>query len=151
MNTTRWLADEDPAEIIGAILGHTTRRDSPTSRKAFRFACNFPAAWLFTEVRTYGAALSSFIFVQGTKGWASLAPVFPFDEVRHLTGKIAKRSFARNFKITDEFALEIDAFAAAIQKNRNVEADGVQGHRDMIILGAIYEAARTHQPVIIKY
>jgi hypothetical protein len=32
-----------------------------------------------------------------------------------------------------------------------VEADGVQGHRDMIIIDAIYEAARSKQPVIIKY
>jgi hypothetical protein len=32
-----------------------------------------------------------------------------------------------------------------------VEADGVEGHRDMIIIDAIYESARTKQPVIIKY
>jgi len=32
-----------------------------------------------------------------------------------------------------------------------VEADGVQGHRDMIILKAIYEAAKTRQSVTIRY
>jgi hypothetical protein len=32
-----------------------------------------------------------------------------------------------------------------------VEPDGIQGHRDMIILDAIYEAARTQQSVTIRY
>ncbi|MFY9804056.1 MAG: Gfo/Idh/MocA family oxidoreductase [Candidatus Acidiferrales bacterium] len=150
VNTTRWLADEDPAETSAQSWSHNTARFADVE-EGVSFRLQFPSGLVVHGSSSYGAALSSFIFVQGTKGWASLAPVFPFDEVRQLTGKIAKRSFARNFKITDEFALEIDAFAAAIQKNRNVEADGVQGHRDLLILGAIYEAARTHQPVIIKY
>ena len=51
----------------------------------------------------------------------------------------------------DEFALEIDALASAIQNMRAVEADGVEGHRDMLILEAIYESARTKQAVSIKY
>jgi predicted dehydrogenase len=100
---------------------------------------------------TYSAAISSLIFVQGTKGWVSLSPAFPFDEERRLTGKIGKRWFERKFKIIDEFVREVDAFASAIQHNRDIAPDGVQGHRDMIILNAIYESARNQQPVVIRY
>ena len=115
------------------------------------FRLKFPTELVVHGSSSYGATLSSFIFVQGTKGWASLAPVFPFDEVRQLIGKIGKRSFARKFKLIDEFTSEIDAFASAIQNKHALEADGVEGHRDMIIIDAIYESARTKQPVIIKY
>jgi predicted dehydrogenase len=51
----------------------------------------------------------------------------------------------------DEFAPELDAFASAIQNKRKIEPDGVQGHRDMIILQSIYESARNRKPVIIRY
>jgi predicted dehydrogenase len=95
--------------------------------------------------------MSSFIFVQGTKGWASLTPAFPFEYERTVTGQIAGRKFERKFRVLDEFALEIDAFASAILKNKNVEPDGVQGYRDMAILHSIYESARNLRPVAINY
>jgi predicted dehydrogenase len=115
------------------------------------FRLKFPSGLVVQGSSTYGAAMSSFIFVQGTKGWVSLSPAYPFEDARRVTGKIAGRSVDRRFKALDEFALEIDAFAFAIQKKKAVEPDGIQGHRDMIILQAIYESARNGQPVAIKY
>jgi predicted dehydrogenase len=89
--------------------------------------------------------------VQGTKGWASLTPAFPFDEARRLTGKAGKRALDRTFPIIDEFGLEITEFASAIQNRRPVEADGVQGHRDMVILESIYDSASKQRPLVINY
>lgn len=150
VNTTRWLVDENPSEVSAQAWV----RDAANFREVeegISFRLRFPGGLTVVGSSTYGAALSSFIFVQGTKGWASLAPAFPFDETRRLAGNLGKREFARTFNVIDEFALEIDALASAIQNNRAVEADGVAGHRDMIILEAIYESARTKQPVSIKY
>ena len=84
-------------------------------------------------------------------GWALITPAFDFNEERHLTGKIKGRQIARRFKVMDEFAPELDALASAIQNNRKIDPDGVQGHRDMIILQSIYESARNRKPVIIRY
>jgi predicted dehydrogenase len=95
--------------------------------------------------------LSSFLFVQGDKGWACLSPAFPFDEERRLTGKVAGKWFERKFKVLDEFAPELDALATAVRTAKSVEPDGRQGHRDMLILGAIYDSARRKEPVVIRY
>jgi predicted dehydrogenase len=95
--------------------------------------------------------MSSFVFVQGTKGWVSLTPAFPFEQERRLTGKIEKRWIERRFKTTDEFLPEVEAFASAIQNKTSIEPDGVQGHRDMIILNALYESAREQKPVSLGY
>jgi predicted dehydrogenase len=84
-------------------------------------------------------------------GWALMTPAFDFNEERRLTGKIKGHQIARRFKVMDEFAPELDAFASAIQNKRKIEPDGVQGHRDMIILQSIYESARNRKPVIIRY
>jgi predicted dehydrogenase len=150
VNTSRWLVDENPSEVSAESWVRGAAKFQEVE-EGITFRLRFPSGLVVAGASTYGAALSSFIFVQGTEGWASLSPVFPFDEDRHLRGKIGKREFARNFAVIDEFALEIDALATAIQNERPVEADGIEGHRDMIILEAIYESARTQRPVNIKY
>lgn len=150
VNTSRWLAGEDPVEAVARSWRHDTQRFKDVE-EGVTFRLKFPSGLVVQGSSTYGAAMSSFIFVQGTKGWVSLSPAYPFEDARRVTGKIAGRSVDRRFKALDEFALEIDAFAFAIQKKKAVEPDGIQGHRDMIILQAIYESARNGQPVAIKY
>jgi predicted dehydrogenase len=150
VNTTRWLMDEDPVSVTAQSWAHDSVRFSDVE-EGISFRLQFPNGTVVQGSSSYGAALSSLVFVQGTRGWASLTPAFPFDEERRLTGKIRKRWFERRFKIIDEFVLEVDAFALAIQNKGVVVPDGVQGHRDMIILNAIYESAREQQSVGIRY
>jgi|SRR5271169_2072201 len=150
VNTSRWLAGEDPVEAVAHAWRHDTRRfNSVEEGVAFRL--NFPSSLVVLGSSTYSAAISSFIFLQGSKGWVSLSPAFTYEDERRVIGKIAGRVVDRLFKPLDEFALEIDAFSTAILKKNTVAPDGIQGHRDMIILQAIYASARTLQPVAIKY
>jgi predicted dehydrogenase len=150
VNTTRWLVEEDPTEVSA----HSWARDTVTFwdvEEGISFRMQFPSGLVVQGSASYGAVLSSFIYVQGTKGWASLTPAFPFDEVRRLTGKIGKRAIGRTFPIIDEFGLELNELASAIQNRRPVESDGVQGHRDMVILESIYNSARKQRPLVINY
>jgi len=150
VNTTRWLVDEDPAEVNAESWVNDRARFREVE-EGISFRSRFPSGLVVHGSSTYGAAPSSFLYVQGTAGWASLSPAFPFDEERKLTGKIGKRHIERSFGVVDEFAPEIDAFASAIQKHGSVEPDGVQGHRDMIIIEAIYKSAREKKTVAISY
>jgi predicted dehydrogenase len=150
VNTTRWLAGEDPIETIAHSWRHDRGRFKNVE-EGVAFRLNFPSGLIVQGSSTYSAAISSFIFVQGSKGWISLSPAYTFEEERRVTGKIAGRIVDRRFKPRDEFALELDAFSSAILQNKAVAPDGIQGHRDMIILQAIYDSARTQQPVAIKY
>jgi predicted dehydrogenase len=150
VNTCRWLASEDPVEVAA----HSWRKDRARFsevEEGISFRLQFASGLVVQGATTYSSAMSSFVFVQGTKGWACLTPAFPFDEVRRLSGKINGKPFERKFKLVDEFAPELDAFAAAIQSDKPAEPDGRQGHRDMLILEAIYESARKSQVVGIKY
>jgi predicted dehydrogenase len=150
VNTSRWLVKEDPVEVTALAWTHDTARFRDVE-EGISFRMRFPSGLVAQGSSTYGAVLSSFVYIQGTKGWVSLTPAFPFDEERRLTGRVGGRWIERKFKVIDEFALEVDAFASAIQNKRAVDADGVQGHRDMIILDAIYESARKQEPVVIRY
>jgi predicted dehydrogenase len=111
----------------------------------------FRSGLVLQGTAAYSAAFSSFVHIHGEKGWAELAPAFAFEEERRLSGKIAGRWFAKTFKPIDEFALELDYFAKCIREGRKPEPDGEQGLRDIIIIDAIYQAAKKGGTVKIKY
>lgn len=150
VNTCRWLANEDPVEVTA----QSWKKDRERFREVeegISFRLQFAAGLVVQGSTTYSSVMSSFVFVQGSKGWACLTPAFPFDEERRLSGKIDGNSFERKFRPLDEFAPELDAFAAAIRSGKPVEPDGRQGHRDMLILESIYESAKKSQAVAIRY
>jgi predicted dehydrogenase len=150
VNTSRWLVDEDPTGAVAESWRHN-QTIFQYVEEGIAFRLTFPSGLRVQGATTYSASMSSFIFVQGSNGWVSLSPAFPFEDTRLVCGKIGKRSFERRFEPLDEFALEIDAFATAIQNKTPIEPDGLQGHRDMMILRAIYESAKSDRPVVINY
>jgi predicted dehydrogenase len=150
VNTSRWLAGEDPAEVSAQAWKHDALRFQQVE-EGISFRMRFPSELVVQGSSSYGGVLSSLIYIQGTKGWASMAPAFDFNEPRRLIGTIRGHHIDRRFKVIDEFAPELDAFASAIRGQRKIEPDGEQGHRDMIILQAIYESARSRTPVTIRY
>ena len=150
VNTCRWLVDEDPI-TASAISWVRDRRRYKDVEEGVTFRLHFPSGLVLQGTAAYSAAFSSFVHVHGEKGWAALAPAFAFEEERRLSGKIGGKWFEKAFKPIDEFVLEIDYFAECIQKGRRPEPDGEQGLRDIIIIQAIYQAAKTGRLVKIKY
>ena len=149
-NTSRWLVEEDPIEVSAYSWKKDAARFHDVE-EGISFRMHFASGLVVQGSSTYSSVISSFLFVQGDRGWACLTPAFPFDEERRLTGKIAGKWFEKKFKVVDEFAPELDAFAAAIQTGEPVEPSGRQGHRDMLILEAIYGSAKKREPVVIRY
>jgi predicted dehydrogenase len=150
VNTCRWLVDEDPI-TASAISWVRDRRRYKDVEEGVAFRLHFPSGLVLQGTAAYSAAFSSFVHVHGEKGWAALAPAFAFEEERRLSGKIGGKWFEKAFKPMDEFVLEIDYFAECIQKGRRPEPHGEQGLRDIIIIQAIYQAAKTGRLVKIKY
>jgi predicted dehydrogenase len=151
LNTCRWLVQEDPIAASGAVSWVRDRRRYKEVEEGIAFRLDFRSGLVLQGTAAYSAAFSSFIHVHGEQGWAELAPAFAFEEERRLSGKIAGRWFAKTFKPIDEFALELDYFATCIREGRKPEPDGEQGLRDIIIIDAIYQAAKKGGTVKIKY
>lgn len=150
INTCRWLVGEDPSAASSLTWVRDPRRYKEVE-EGIAFCLGFPSGLILHGTASYSAAFSSFVHVHGETGWAALAPAFAFEEERRLSGKIAGQWFAKTFKYVDEFALELDYFADCIRQNRQPEPDGEQGRRDMVIIDAIYRAAKTGGSVKIEY
>jgi predicted dehydrogenase len=151
LNTCRWLVDEDPVAASGAVSWVRDRRRYKEVEEGIAFRLDFRSGLVLQGTAAYSAAFSSFVHVHGEKGWAELAPAFAFEEERRLSGKIAGKWFAKTFKPIDEFALELDYFSTCIREGRKPEPDGEQGLRDIIIIEAIYQAAKKGGTVKINY
>lgn len=150
VNTCRWLVNEDPVRAT-AITWVRDRRRYKEVEEGVAFRLDFRSGLVLQGTAAYSAAFSSFVHVHGEKGWAALAPAFAFEEERRLSGKIAGQWFEQTFEAIDEFALELDAFAACIRGNRRPEPEGAQGLRDIVIIDAIYQSAKSGRSVRIKY
>ena len=150
VNTCRWLVDEDPVAATGVSWSRDRKRFKEVE-EGIAFRLDFPSGMVLQGTASWGSVLSSFVQVHGEQGWASLSPAFAFEDDRMLTGKISGRWIAEEFTAIDEFALELDAFAACIREKRKPEPDGVQGMRDIVILDAIYRAAKRGRRVGIRY
>jgi len=150
VNTCRWLAGEDPVRAAAVSWVRDARRYKEVE-EGIGFRLDFPSGLLLHGTAAYSAAFSSFVHLHGEKGWAELAPAFAFEEERRLSGKIRGKWFQRSFRPVDEFVLELDAFAACIQEDREPEPTGEQGLRDIIIIDSIYRASKEGHSVGIQY
>jgi predicted dehydrogenase len=149
VNTVRWLTGREPIEAAGyAWTAQPGRFREVEENIAFRLG--FPGGLVLQATASFGAAQASFLHVHGGKGWAALDPAFAYDEERRLFGKIGGRWFEKKFKVMDEFALELDAFAEAIRRRRDPEPDGQEGLRDVAVMQAIYRSAREGRSVPIN-
>jgi len=150
VNTSRWLVDEDPVQAT-AFQWTRNRKRFKEVEEGIAFRLNFASGLVLQGTSSWGSVLTSFVQVHGEKGWACLSPAFAFEDDRRLSGKISGQWFGEEYKAIDEFALELDAFAASIRENRKPEPDGEQGMRDVMIIDAIYRSAKKGRPVSIGY
>jgi predicted dehydrogenase len=149
VNTVRWLTGQEPVEALAWQWSLDTRRFSEVEEN-MTFLLKFPEGLVLQASSSFGAAKSSFLHVHGEKGWAALDPAYAYDEERHLFGRIAGRWFEKKYPVIDEVALELDAFADCIRRNREPQPNGLAGLRDVAVMQAIYQSAREERTIRIE-
>ena len=140
VNTIRWLVGTEPVEA-SAYQWTTDPETFSQVDENIAFRLNFPNGLVAQATASFAAAESSFLQVHGEKGWAALNPAYPYSEERCLFGQTGGRWFEKKFRVIDELALELDAFAGCVRGQREPEPNGVQGMRDVVVMEAVYQSA----------
>jgi len=148
VNTMRWLAGTDPLEATARSWTDDPKRFGEVE-DSIAFRLTHPEGLVCQGTSSYSSRAASFVQVHGEKGWAALNPAFAFEEERRLFGKIQGRWFEQEFKVMDEFVLELDHFADCIRRERDPKPDGMEGLRDIATIQAIYQSARENRTVTI--
>lgn len=149
VNTVRWVTGLEPLEAAA----YQWTVDPEVFREVdehISFRLNFPGDLVMQGTASWGAAKASFLHVIGEKGWATLDPAYARGEERRLFGRIGKQWFEKQYKVRNELALELDAFADCVRSSREPEPNGAQGLRDVAVIQAIYRAALEGHPVAIS-
>jgi glucose-fructose oxidoreductase len=82
---------------------------------------------------------------EGEKGWIE----FVENAFSYRVGKVTTSKGDLSFPTVNQQALQMDDFADCIATGRESEVSGEMGRRDLKIIEAIYEAARTGKRVMI--
>ncbi|AIZ64887.1 glucose-fructose oxidoreductase [Hymenobacter sp. DG25B] len=146
LNATRYLTGEEPVEVTAI---ESTDKNDPRFQEVedrIHFTLRFPSGVLATCTSSYSIQEVKRYRVFGEKAWLDLDPATDYND-HNL--KIGDKDGERKPNIDEgnQFAAELDHMAECVLNNTTPKTPGEEGLRDIRLIQAIYEAARTGKRV----
>jgi glucose-fructose oxidoreductase len=147
LNAARYLSGEEPV-AVNAMM-HSTPNDPRFAEveENITFQLRFPSGVLANCTSSYGAGLNRFR-VAKPRGSAELEPALSYTGLRMRVFRgsaIEERSLPQR----DHFALEMDHLAGCVVNNTEPLTPGEEGLKDLKVMMAIYDAARSGRTVAL--
>lgn len=139
-----YTVGEEPIAVTAREGEKTDRSRFGDVEQSITWTMEFPGGTI-AECETSYARESNYLKAEGDKGWMQLEPAYKYKGIkgRGNEGEL-------NLPLVNQQAQQMDDFALCIKKGQPSKVPGEMGLRDVRILRAIYEAARTGQKVAIK-
>jgi len=150
LNAARFLSGEEPDEVIGNIWSTPGDARFREVEESCQFILRFPSGFIASCSTSYAAHKSQLLRLNGSQAWAEMNPAYAYHGLKlRVTRVVDGKEQASDIQIEEQnqFTLEMDHFAQCIQQNRDVHTPGEEGLQDQRIMEAIYQSARTRQPV----
>ena len=144
LQSARYISGEEPVEINA--MTYSTPGD-PRFREVeetINFQLRFPSGVLANCTSSYGYSSQSHTRVICTNGWYEMDPATIYDGLRLYVHR-NNLSEEVNLPAKDHFTLEMDHMSDCVMSNKEPLTPGEEGLRDMKLIAAIYEAARTNK------
>jgi predicted dehydrogenase len=142
LQATRYLAGEEPVEV-SAFESKTDPVKFAQVDEQMNWLARFPGGIVASCAASYNMTGLSSFRVRAEHGWFGLDPAFAY------AGNRGERSDGKEIALPepDLFAAEMDDFARCILEGRPSKVSGEEGLKDVRIMAAIYESARTGRAV----
>lgn len=142
LQATRYLSGEEPIQVM-AMETKTDKVKFAEVDETMVWTTRFPSGIVAHCASSFRFGRAQNMRVNAEKGWFELDPAYFYG------GNKGRRSDGQEIKFpeTDRFADEMDDFANCILENKPTLVSGEEGLRDVRILMAIYESARTGKAV----
>jgi predicted dehydrogenase len=142
LQTARYISGQEPVEVAAK----ETKTDPVKFKEVDEtmvFLLKFPDGVTASCQTTFNAFGWNSYTVEAEKGWFGLGPAYGYDGVQ------GRRSDGQaiDMPAVDQFAAEMDDFSQCILNNKPTIVPGEEGLRDVKIMLAIYESAKSGQPV----
>jgi predicted dehydrogenase len=142
LQLTRYLTGEEPVWVSGTTTKGDPARFSEVEESVI-WQAKFPSGTISNCGASYNAAPNGYFRAIAERGWFGMDPAFNYG------GNHGTRSDGKplEFAPTDQFAVEMDNFAECILEHQPSRVSGEEGLKDVRVMTAIYESARTGKPV----
>ena len=142
LNASRYLTGEEPRsfQAFTSVIDHDGRFSQVEENVSW--ITRFPSGILAACNCTYGADMTGFFKVHGSKGWIEVDPAFNYDRL-HLRAAYpgARLDLPNPGRDPYQFVAEADHFSHCVQNNLEPKTPGEEGLRDMRCIARIYDAA----------
>jgi predicted dehydrogenase len=146
LNAARYLTGEEPVEVTALEMSDKSDPRFREVEDRVHFTLRFPSGVLASCTSAYSTQEVKRYRVFGDKAWLDLDPATDYYEHKMTLGdKEGQRS--PRLKEGKQFAAELDHMAECVLENKAPKTGGAEGLRDIRLVLAIYEAARTGRRV----
>ena len=142
LNACRYLTGEEPSQIsaYASVIDRDGRFNQVEENVSWTM--KFPSGIVASCNTTYGANMTGFYRVHGSKGWLDANPAFYYDGLRlraEFPGtQLDELNPARD---PSHFVLQAEHFSHCIQNGLEPKTPGEEGLRDMRYITEIYRSA----------
>jgi len=145
LQATRYLSGEEPVWVSATTTQGDHARFAEVEESVL-WQTRFPGGAVSHCSSSYNAVGVGYFRVLAERGWFGLDPAFNYNGIHGM------RSDGKAIELPapDQFAVEMDDFARCILEKTPTRVPGEEGLRDVQLMMAIYESARTGRPVELR-
>jgi predicted dehydrogenase len=148
LNASRYLTGEEPKEVNAMIYSTPGDLRFKEVEEHITFQLRFPSGILANCSSSYGYFHQSHYRVMGTDARLGVDPATWYSGLR-LWIERDNVIEQRDLPSVDHFAAEMDHMSDCIMQNQQPLTPGEEGLRDLTIIHAIYESARSQKMVTL--
>jgi predicted dehydrogenase len=147
VNGSRYMTGEEPIWVTAQETKTDPARFVPGIDETIQFQLGFPSGAVASCLSSYNMDYLDRFFIDGERGYAELMPATGYGPIK---GRTNKGELALPEPVHQ--TVQMDAMAGILFNGEQpvVPIDGGEALKDMVIVQAIYEAARTGQKVVLK-
>ena len=142
LQTSRYITGQEPQQVVSATSANTNPDKFKNVEESINWELKFPGGVTATGKCSYSSGVNEFT-VQTEQGSFGMKPAYNYNRNRGFRSDGQEMRFPE----LDQFAAEMDDFAQCIFNNKPSKVSGEEGLRDLKIMMAIYESAKTGKPV----
>jgi predicted dehydrogenase len=148
LNASRYLTGEEPKEVNAMIYSTLGDPRFEEVEEHVTFQLRFPSGILANCSSSYGYFHQSHYRVMGTEARLGVDPATWYNGLR-LWIERDNVIEQRDLPSVDHFATEMDHMSDCVMQNQQPLTPGEEGLRDLTIIHAIYESARSQKMVAL--
>jgi predicted dehydrogenase len=142
LNAIRHITNEEPTHFTAVTATRERSGRFSEVEQSMEWTMKLPSGIIASCGCSYGQRGPSILTINGESGYLVMEPAFNYEGIR-LHGEVGGKpiELVSTDKHPYQFTIEAEHFADCIRNNKEPEAPGEEGLKDMIAIEAIYQAA----------